>query len=112
SVTATTNGFRVLLTQPVSASAINDSVQVQSWAYRDAPDYGSPEMDTRDESVNVSVEGSGKTLLLELADPRQPELHPQQTARVYQITLSEGLMGSESPQLNAFYSLWQFAETD
>lgn len=110
SVKVTSNGFKVLLTRRVSRPDVENSVQVNSWVYRDAPDYGSPELDRRDESVNVSVEDDGMTLLLELDEIRQPEVHPQQTARVYQITLSEGLLGSQSPRLNAFYSLWQFAD--
>ena len=111
SVAVTGNGFKVNLTQPIFGQIADQSVQIRSWVYRDAPDYGSPELDSRDEAVKVSVQDEGKTLLLELANTEQSEVHPQQTARVYQITLKEDLFGRDSPSLNAFYSLYQFAET-
>ncbi|UTF59414.1 family 16 glycoside hydrolase [Gilvimarinus sp. DA14] len=110
SVSATADGFKVGLTQPVQDKAVAASVLVRSWLYRDAPDYGSPEMDSRDESAEVSVADDGKTLSIKLATTEQPKVHPQQTARVYQITLAEGLFGEQSPPLSAFYSLWLFAE--
>jgi uncharacterized protein YheU (UPF0270 family) len=109
SVTVTANGFKVFLTQPVPSNIEDASVLVRSWVYRDAPDYGSPEMDLRDEIADIRVANGGKTLMIELADTRQPQVHPQQTARVYHISLAEGLFGENSPALNAFYSLWQFA---
>ena len=111
SVAVTDKGFKVILTQPVSGQVTDRSVQVRSWVYRDASDYGSPELDSREESFEVSILDEGRTLVLALGDTRQPEVHPQQTARVYQITLAEGLFGEQSPSLNAFYSLYQFAET-
>ncbi|MCP8900887.1 family 16 glycoside hydrolase [Gilvimarinus xylanilyticus] len=111
SVNVTESGFRLSLTQPLKEALIDGSVLVRSWVYRDAPDYGSPEMDQRDESVKVSLSDNGQELLLTLANTEQTQVHPQQTARVYQITLAEGLFGDQSPPLSAFYSLWQFAES-
>jgi len=113
SVAVTDDGFKVTLTQPVLGPGqdVDQSVQIRSWVYSDTPDYGSPELDRRDEEVHVSVRDGGQTLLLELANTEQNEVHPQQTARVYQITLAEGLFGEQSPSLNAFYSLYQFADT-
>lgn len=110
SVTVTADGFKVSLTQPVQTKSVDASVLVRSWLYRDAPDYGSAEMDRRDEAAEVSVADGGKALMIKLASTEQTQVHPQQTARVYQITLTEGLFGDQSLPLSAFYSLWQFAE--
>jgi len=95
--------------------ALVDADQDSALTFADAggvQNYGSPEMNSRDESVNVSVVDGGKVLLLGLADTRQLEVHQQETARVYQITLAEGLFRGQSKPLSAIYSLWQFAESE
>ncbi len=114
-VTVTSDGFNVNLTQTVKAgvdmAAISDALSIQSWLYRDAPDYGSPEMDQREEAFTLTLSPDRKTLQVSLADTEQRQVHPEQTARVYHLSLAtEGVFSTEAPaQLNAYYSLYRFA---
>ena len=54
SVQATPSGFRVEFTQPlaggVSENLLRSALTLESWTYRDAPDYGSPELDLRNKT--------------------------------------------------------------
>lgn len=109
-VKVTARGFSVQLTMPVSAESLDQKVSVRSWVYRDAPDYGSPEMGEREEAAKVRLADDGMSLIIDLASTEQGQLDPQQTARVYQITLAEDLLGPGSPALNAFYTLYRFAD--
>ncbi|MDO3385507.1 DUF1080 domain-containing protein [Gilvimarinus sp. SDUM040013] len=109
-VEATSDGFLVRLTQPAATDSLADLVSVRSWTYRDAPDYGSPEMAERDELVaKVTRLDGGKALQVQLADISVPDVHPQQTARVYEVTLGQGVVDSNTPPLKAYYSLYRFA---
>ena len=54
---ATPTGFRVDLTQPlgngVSEAILKTALSLESWVYRDAPDYGSPELDLHGEDTTA-----------------------------------------------------------
>ncbi len=114
-VSAVAGGFAFTFTQPVPASfdnaALAKLLKVRSWVYRDAPDYGSPEMDDHDEDVTaVELSQDRLTLRIVLAKTEQPVLHPQQTARVYRLTLNaKPLWGDDiGPGFEAFYTLYKF----
>lgn len=113
-VSAVADGFAHKLTVPVPAGVadadIAAALAIKSWVYRDAPDYGSPELDEHAEPIaQVKLSSDRSTLLVTLAMTEQPKVHPQQTARVYQITLSgKKLWNEEGPGLDAFYTLYAF----
>ena len=118
SMIATTDGFRLELTQPlgggVSASILRSALMMESWTYRDAPDYGSPELDLHGEDTSsLAVSPDRKTLtLITLASIEQKKVHPRQTGRVYHLKLaSQTLFDSSAPaELNAYYTLHKFRE--
>jgi hypothetical protein len=115
SMLATTDGFRVELTQPlgggVAASILRAALSMESWTYRDAPDYGSPELDLKvEETTSLAVSPDRKTIFITLASIEQKKVHPRQIARVYHVKLaSQTLFDANAPaELNAYYTLWQF----
>jgi hypothetical protein len=112
---ATKTGFKLELTQPlgggVSANILRSAVSVESWTYRDAPDYGSPELALRPETAgSLLVSPDRKTLYIELASTEVPEVHPQQTARVYHVKLAAGTLfdAAAPPEMHAYYTLHRF----
>ena len=112
---ATADGFRLDLTQPlsngVSENLLQTALTLESWTYRDAPDYGSPELDLHAESVkSLSIGADRKSVGIVLASTEQPRVHPLQTPRVYHAKLaSQTLFDSNAPaQLEAYYSLRRF----
>jgi glucose/arabinose dehydrogenase/mono/diheme cytochrome c family protein len=114
-MSATHDGFKVTLTQPlgggVSESLLRSALSLESWTYRDAPDYGSPELDTRNEdTTSIVVSPDRKTVLVTLATTAQPKVHPHQTARIYHLKLaSRTLFDAAAPQqLDAYYTLKRF----
>jgi len=114
-VVATGTGFRIDFTQPlgrgVSDALLQAAVALESWTYRDAPDYGSPELATREEPISaMKVSADRKSLELTLATLEQPKVHPRQLARVYHVKLgSQALFDMAAPnQLEAWYTLKVF----
>ena len=115
SVSAQSDGFRISLTQPlgsgVSPEILQSALSLESWTYRDAPDYGSPEMDTRGEgTAGITVSADRKSISVKLANLEIPKVHPRQTARVYHLKLASGtLFDANAPkELNAYYTLYGF----
>ena len=116
-VKATADGFDVHLTHPVAADfgaqALSARFALESWTYRDAPDYGSEELGRRTEELrDVSLSDDRKVVSLTLATTEIPEVHPQQVGRLYLITLDAGadLFSEPAPEtLSAYYTLHQFA---
>ncbi len=114
-VSAAAAGFDLVFTLPIPA-AMSDAdfakdLKIQSWVYRNAPDYGSPEMDDHAEDVKgVSISQDRKTVTVTLLKTEQPVLHPQQTARVYRITVDgKPIFGDNvGPGFEAFYTLYEF----
>lgn len=115
-VSAKADGFELTFTAPVPASLpdadLAAALKIKSWIYRDAPDYGSPELDEHSEDVTkVALNADRTALHITLAKTEQPVVHPQQTARVYQLTVDGQKLWNESgPGLEAFYTLYAFPD--
>ena len=113
-IAATPDGFNLVFTTPVPPTLadpdLTAALKVRSWVYRDAPDYGSPELDEHDEGVTqVTLSPDRLTLHVALASTAQAQVHPQQTARVYRLTLDGKQVWNEAgPGFEAFYTLYAF----
>lgn len=116
-VSAAPGGFAIELTQPLpamtTAAEVAAVLAVKSWTYRDAPDYGSPELDEHEETVTrVALSDNRRRVVVALGTTDRPSVHPQQTARVYQLTLDGIALFGESlaagPGWNAFYTSYGF----
>ncbi|HWN48041.1 MAG TPA: hypothetical protein VNM71_11820, partial [Steroidobacteraceae bacterium] len=115
---ATPQGFRIDLTQPlgdgVSEAILRSALSLESWTYRDAPDYGSPELDLHDEGATALViSADRKSVDIKLASIEQKQVHPRQTARVYHAKLASQTLfdANASAELNAYYTLYAFPMT-
>lgn len=115
SVSARADGFEIKLTKPAldgrDKVQVSELLRLSSWVYRDAPDYGSEVLDERQESIEALTWSEDNTSLhVRLASLQQPEIHPQQTARVYHFALdAQTLFNSpKSLLLEAYYTLYQF----
>ena len=118
SVQATPKGFRVEFTQPLSAGVseniLASALSLESWTYRDAPDYGSPELDLRNDAIAKLIVGKDrKSLSIDLASTEIPKVHPVQTARVYHVKLaSQTLFDTNAPpQMDAYATVRRFPAT-
>ena len=114
-MTATNTGFKLAFTQPlgdgVSESILRSALSLESWTYRDAPDYGSPELDLHNEGIaSLTVSADRRSLLVTLASLEQPKVHPRQTPRIYHAKLaSQTLFEANAPaEMNAYYTLRKF----
>ena len=112
---AIAGGFRLNLTQPlgngVSEAILKSALSLESWTYRDAPDYGSPELDLHGEDTTAIIIGKDrKSIEITLASTEQKNVHPRQIARVYHVKLaSQTLFDANAPaELNAYYTLRLF----
>jgi hypothetical protein len=117
SVDATTNGFKVSFTQPlgngVSESILRSALSLESWTYRDAPDYGSEELGKRGENLAaLAVSPDRRSVTVTLANTDVPQVHPRQTARVYHVKLAAAtLFDANAPGgLHAYYTLYAFPQ--
>jgi hypothetical protein len=115
SMTATATGFSIDLTQPldskVSENDLRAALTLESWTYRDAPDYGSDELGMQREEIKTfKVSPDRKRISLDLSSIEQKQVHPQQTARVYHARLkSQALFDNNAPDnLDAYYTLRAF----
>lgn len=113
-VSAVPGGFEVHFTVPIPAAAaekeLAQALAIKSWVYRDAPDYGSDELDERTENIARVEVGTDRTSLrVTLKRIDQPQVHPQQTARVYHLSIGGGVLWTvKGSTLEAFYTLYQF----
>lgn len=112
---ATPTGFAIELTQAMSDKITADELKslliLESWVYRDAPDYGSDELDLTQESIKaVSISADRKTVIIDLASLKQKEVHPQQTARVYHAKINSKTLfnNNAAEKMDAYYTLYQF----
>lgn len=112
---ATSSGFTLQLTQPLSdnidVAQLQTLLSVESWTYRDAPDYGSDELGKAMERItNISISADRKQITISLAELGHASVHPQQTARVYHINLNnQNLFKDAAPaQLQTYYTLYKF----
>jgi mono/diheme cytochrome c family protein len=116
---ATPVGFRIDLTQPlassVNESSLSSALSLESWTYRDAPDYGSDELDLHPESTTaITIGADRKSIAITLTSLEQKVVHPRQLARVYHAKLAaQTLFDANAPaQLDAYYSLRKFPEKE
>ena len=113
-VSAIAGGFQLQFTVPipdeVKETALRPAIAVRSWTYRDAADYGSPELDDHDEEISgVELAPDRRALRVILAKTEQPTIHPQQTARVYHLVVTGKTFWPDAgPGLEAFYTLYRF----
>ena len=115
SVSATPEGFKIALTQPlgngVSTDLLKSALSLESWTYRDAPDYGSPELGTRAEATaGITVSPDRRSISVKLANQDLTPVHPRQTARVYHVKIAAGtLFEANAPkEMHAYYTLYAF----
>jgi hypothetical protein len=115
SVSATSDGFKISLTQPlgngVSPEILKSALNLESWTYRDAPDYGSPELGTRNEATSgIVVSADRKSVTVTLANRDLTPVHPRQTARVYHFKVASAtLFEANAPgEMHAYYTLYAF----
>lgn len=110
-------GFAVELSSPLApdltAPQLAQLLSISSWTYRDAPDYGSAELDERVEAFSrLEIANDRRSFRVRLARTAQPNVHPDQTARVYHLHLDgEILWGDARPRApgrEAFYTLYAF----
>lgn len=118
-VRATQNGFNVQLTQPlaehIDPSRLAPMVAVESWVYRDAPDYGSDELGLTKEAVaSIAISTDRKQITIALDKLEHKSEHPQQTARVYHIALNgkDIFNPGTDADLHAYYTLYKFASAE
>jgi cytochrome c2 len=114
-MTATATGFDIELTQPLASSVAESTLlpalTLESWTYRDAPDYGSDELDLQGEGIkSLTLSTDRKRLSIALESLEQKQVHPQQIARVYHARLkSQALFDKNAPDnLDAYYTLRAF----
>jgi len=116
-VTAEPDGFVMHFTGPLpdelTLDELSGSLAIESWAYRDAPDYGSERLGVREEAfdeLQLSEDRTRVRLSLERLDI--PEVHPQQSARVYHLVLDHDALSADHGEvpLSAFYTLHHFPE--
>lgn len=118
-VTATAEGFAVRFTKPLPKSvdleALAKALSINSWVYRDAPDYGSEVLDEQSEKISEhNWSEDRQTLRIDLGSVALREVHPQQSGRVYHLVFSEpqsATAGANEP-LEAFYTLHKFPSAD
>jgi hypothetical protein len=113
---ATARGFTLEFTQPlgqgVGVDLLKSALAMESWTYRDAPDYGSPELDLHAEAMaKLAISTDRRSLDVQLASTEIPKVHPHQTPRIYHFSLaSQTLFEGPAPsQMHAYYTLKRFA---
>ncbi len=118
-VRATDQGFEIRFTKPLPASVdlevLAQALSINSWVYRDAPDYGSEVLDERAEPIaDVNWSEDRQSLRVELESVALRQAHPQQTGRIYHLVLpkEQSSKAGASGALEAFYTLHKFPVTE
>lgn len=98
-----TTQLSISLTQPISINVTKnqllEALAVTSWMYRDAPDYGSPELDRIQHQVtNVELSSNREEVTIQLEQTKRGS-HDFQTSRVYHLTLSAAGLFEEDPEV-------------
>jgi mono/diheme cytochrome c family protein len=113
---ATARGFAVQFTQPLGAGVnvelLKSALSMESWTYRDAPDYGSPELDLHAEDIAaLEISPDRRRLEVQLASTVIPRVHPHQTPRIYHFKLASQTLfeGAAPAEMHAYYTLKRFA---
>lgn len=115
SLQTTATGFRVDLTQPlaggVSENLLQSALSFESWTYRDAPDYGSPELDLRNDAITrIVIAKDRRSVAIDLVSVEIPKVHPVQTPRIYHVKLASATLFDENApaQLDAYATVRKF----
>lgn len=115
SLQTTATGFRVDLTQPlaggVSENLLRSALSFESWTYRDAPDYGSPELDLKNDTITrITIAKDRRSVAIDLLSVEIPKVHPVQTPRIYHVKLASAtLFDANAPaQLDAYATVRKF----
>lgn len=114
---ATATGFNVEFTRAIakeiSTEELQQAIKLESWVYRDAPDYGSDELGLKVEKIkSISISEDAKHIRINLDSLIQPDVHPDQTARMYHLQIqSKKWFNDLAPEtLQAYYTLYEFAK--
>ncbi|MGD8177414.1 family 16 glycoside hydrolase [Marinimicrobium sp. ARAG 43.8] len=111
----TENGFTVHFVRPLPGSlsdeALRSGLAMSSWTYRDAPDYGSERLGLREEAIaDLNISDDRKSVTLTLETTEIPQVHPQQTGRVYYLEVTAEALTSDHDgvPMSVFYTLHHF----
>ena len=107
SIKATSTGFEIIFTKPQQVADFG-TVDIKSWYYNDSPNYGSPELGTRQEAITGQRwSDDGLHLFVEIEGFAAPEPEGTDTSRVYHIDLKPTTFGVTRSQFHseAFYTL-------
>jgi len=114
---ATPTGFAIEFTQAINdkitAEELKSLLLLESWVYRDAPDYGSDELDLTQEQIkSIAVSADRKTVTIDLPSLAQKQVHPQQTARVYHVQVKTKTVFEKNAveKMDAYYTLYKFPQ--
>ncbi|MBC2606779.1 family 16 glycoside hydrolase [Pelagicoccus albus] len=84
--------LKIELTQPLEKSLTEEillsETQLESWYYRDAPDYGSPELDLIEHSFAAATISEDRKTITFKIEPSEFEPHEHKTSRVYHLELA------------------------
>ncbi len=77
-----------------------EDIEVNSWVYRDAPDYGSEELGSKQEKIeSLVLSEDKKSIRLKIAKQKYKRVHAEQTDRVVHIRLSRAAFFPKSNNL-------------
>lgn len=106
-VASSREGFEIHFTKPLKKAANIKLVQVKSWFYTNTAEYGSPEHDIREDSVeSAELSDDGLILRLKLKDFGKGD---SWLDRIYEVSLpqTEDVFGGDPswPKLQAYFTL-------
>ena len=114
---ATPAGFAIEFTRAINDKITPEELKslliLESWVYRDAPDYGSDELDLTQEPIkSLSISNDRKTVDIDLVSLQQKQVHPQQTARVYHAQFNSKTLFEKNAaeKMDAYYTLYKFPQ--
>jgi hypothetical protein len=114
---ATPTGFAIEFTRSINDKITLEELKslliLESWVYRDAPDYGSDELDLTQEPIkSLSISNDRKTVNIDLVSLQQKQVHPQQTARVYHAQFKSKTLFEKNAaeKMDAYYTLYKFPQ--
>jgi len=114
SVKVTPTGFEIIFTKPQQAESFGP-IELNSWYYRDSPDYGSPELGTREEIIfEERWSTDAMRVAIDVQDFAAPPTVDTNTARVYYIDLTGTAFGETHSKFHsrAYYTLHAVPNTD
>jgi hypothetical protein len=107
SIEVTPTGFEIIFTKPQRAEAFG-AIELSSWYYSDSPDYGSPELGSRDEVISAERwSNDAMRVAIDVQDFAAEPTVDTNTARVYYIDLTGTAFGETHSKFHsrAYYTL-------